>query len=100
MIYLIEFKSQVNVYLKNRSHSLKVLIETNSPQLGDYIEEHWESMKQDEATKNCTMRALVNTPSHFGHGGEVGVVRRLVILLVDISTLVAFYLFFYWNWET
>jgi hypothetical protein len=29
--------------------------------------------KQDEATINRTMKALVNTPNDFGCGGEVGV---------------------------
>jgi hypothetical protein len=56
--------------------------------------------KQDGATNNRAMRALVNTPSHFGHGGEVGVAGRLVRLLVDISTLAANSFVFYWNWET
>jgi hypothetical protein len=46
------------------------------------------------------MRALVNTPSYFGRRGEVGVARRLVRLLVDISALAANSFGFYWNWET
>jgi hypothetical protein len=34
--------------------------------------------KQGEATKYCAMLALVATPSHSGHSGEVGTSRRLV----------------------
>jgi hypothetical protein len=51
--------------------------------------------KQDEATKNCAMKALVNTPNHFSCGGEVGIARRLVRLLVDIFALAAFSFVFY-----
>jgi hypothetical protein len=32
--------------------------------------------KQNEVAKNRAMRALVTVPSHFGYGGEVGVVGR------------------------
>jgi hypothetical protein len=81
-----EFKTQVNAYLKNKLHSFKVLIEANAPRPIDCSEEHWESMKhliaskekQDETMKNYAMRTLVHTPSHFGRGGELGVVGRLV----------------------
>jgi hypothetical protein len=34
--------------------------------------------KQSEVARNHAMRALVSTPSHFGHGGEVGTIGRLV----------------------
>jgi hypothetical protein len=34
--------------------------------------------KQGEATKYHAMQALVVTPSHSGHGGEMGITRRLV----------------------
>jgi hypothetical protein len=36
------------------------------------------NVKQEKAMRNHTMRALVHTPNHYGHGGEVGVVGRLV----------------------
>jgi len=79
-----EFNTQV--YLKNKWHSLKVLIKTNATRLGDCSEEHWENMKhlvaseakQCEETKYCAMQTFVVTPSHSGHGGEVGIVGRLV----------------------
>jgi hypothetical protein len=35
----------VNVYLKNRQHGLKNLIESSAATPDDYVEEHWESMK-------------------------------------------------------
>jgi hypothetical protein len=76
-----EFKAQVNVYLKNKQHSLKLFIEVGEPRLRDCSEDHWENMKhlialevkQGEATKYRAMQALVATPNHFGHGGKVGV---------------------------
>jgi hypothetical protein len=34
--------------------------------------------KQCEETKYCAMQTFVVTPSHSGHGGEVGIVGRLV----------------------
>jgi hypothetical protein len=50
------------------------------------VEDHRENMKrliaseakQGEVVKNCAMRALVSTPRHFDHGGEIGVARQLV----------------------
>jgi hypothetical protein len=97
------FKLQVNVYLKNKRHSLKVLVEANAPRPADCSEEHWENMKhfiaseakQDEATKNRAIRALMHTLSHSSCGGELGVVGRLVRQLAKISTLVAFSIVFY-----
>ncbi len=81
-----EFNAQVNVYLKNKWHSLKVLIKTDATRLRDCSEEHWENMKhlvaleakQCEATKYRAMQAFVVTPSHSGRGGKVGIVGRLV----------------------
>jgi hypothetical protein len=81
-----EFKAQVIIYLKNRRHSLKLLIEACESKHGDCSEKHWESMKclvaseakQGEVTKYHVMWALVAIPSHFGRGGEVGVARKLV----------------------
>jgi hypothetical protein len=40
-----EFKAQVNVYLKNRQHGLKFLIEWSAARPDDCVEEDWESMK-------------------------------------------------------
>jgi hypothetical protein len=40
-----EFKPQVNVYLKNRQHGLKFLIELSAVRPDDCVEEHWETMK-------------------------------------------------------
>jgi hypothetical protein len=40
-----EFKLQMNVYLKNKQHSVKLLIEAGESRHEDYSEEHWESMK-------------------------------------------------------
>jgi hypothetical protein len=37
--------------------------------------------KQEEVMRNRTMRALVHTPNHFGHGGKMGVAGRLVRVL-------------------
>jgi hypothetical protein len=37
--------------------------------------------KQKKVVRNCTMRALVHTPNHYGRGGEVGVTSRLVKVL-------------------
>jgi hypothetical protein len=34
--------------------------------------------KHEEIVKNHAMWALVNTPSHFGRGGKLGVVGRLM----------------------
>ncbi len=102
-----EFKAQVNVFLKNRRHGLKLLIEAGAARPNDCAEEHWENMKRlitseakrGEAARNRAMRARVNTlrrsgrcgevgsnhamktrgntPSHSGHGGEVGAGGRL-----------------------
>jgi hypothetical protein len=41
----LEFKVQVNVYLKNRHHGLKFLIKLSAVRPNDCVEEHWESMK-------------------------------------------------------
>ncbi len=81
-----EFKVQVNVYVKNRRHALKLLIEVGGMRLDHCAEDHGENMKrfiasdakQREAMKNHAMRTLVSTPHHFGHGGDIGVVGRLV----------------------
>jgi hypothetical protein len=35
-----EFKVQVNVYLKNKQHSLKLLLELGGARPSDYLEEH------------------------------------------------------------
>jgi hypothetical protein len=35
-----EFKAQMNVYLNNRRHSLKLLIQTGEPRPKNYSEEH------------------------------------------------------------
>jgi hypothetical protein len=83
------FKAQVNVYLKNRQHSLKLFIEAGESRPKNCNEEHWESMKclvaseakQGEVAKYCAMHALVATPSHYGCRGEVGIVGRLVSLI-------------------
>jgi len=40
-----EFKAQVNVYLKNKRHGFKFLIEANAPRPNECVEEHWEGMK-------------------------------------------------------
>ncbi len=40
-----EFKAQVNVYLKNRRHALKLLIEANATRPRDCTNDHWENMK-------------------------------------------------------
>jgi hypothetical protein len=40
-----EFKAQVNVYLKNRRHVLKLLIEANVARPKDCTDDQWESMK-------------------------------------------------------
>lgn len=76
----------MNVYLKNRQRALKLFIKANVPRLRDCTKDHCESMKcfiasnvkQEEVVRNRTMRALVHTPDHYGHGGEVGVVGKLV----------------------
>jgi hypothetical protein len=98
-----DFKTQVNAYLTNKWHFLKVLIEANAPQPVDCNEEHWENMKhfiafeakQDKATKNHAKWALVHTPSHSSSGGELGVLGRLVRQLAKISTFLAFSIVFY-----
>jgi hypothetical protein len=41
-----EFKAQVNVYLKNRRHALKLLIKVNLARPKDYTYDHWENMKR------------------------------------------------------
>jgi len=72
--------------MKNRRHGLKLLIEAGATRLTACPKEHWEGIKhfiaseekQEEAAKNCAMKALVNTPNHFGCGGKVGAVGRLV----------------------
>ncbi len=54
----------------------------------DYLEKHWENMKclvvleakQGEIAWNHAVRTLVNTPRHFGHGGEVGATQLLLLL--------------------
>jgi hypothetical protein len=38
-----EFKAQVNVYLKNRQHGLKFLIESSAARPDDCVEEHWRA---------------------------------------------------------
>jgi hypothetical protein len=50
--------------------------------LDDCEEDHWENMKrliaseakQNEATNNCAMQALVSTPSYSNCGGKIRVV--------------------------
>ncbi len=81
-----EFKAQVNLYVKNRRHALKILIESSGNRPNDCAIKHWENMihlitfeaKQNKAASNCAMRAFVNAPSHSSHGGKVGAVGRLV----------------------
>lgn len=46
-----EFKAQVNVFLKNRSHALKLLIEACVVRPDDYVEEHWKCLKLLIASK-------------------------------------------------
>ncbi len=90
-----EFKTQINIYVKNRCHARKLLIEANVARLGDCRDDHWESMKrliasktkQEEATRYCAMRTKVNTLSHYGHGGDVGTIGKLVKLLTFRKTL-------------
>ncbi len=85
-LFYREFKAQMNVYLKNRWHSLKIFIEACEPRHKDCSEEHWESMKclvtskakQGEAAKYHAMWALLATLSHSNQGGEVGAARKLV----------------------
>ncbi|KAH8949932.1 hypothetical protein BDL97_10G057800 [Sphagnum fallax] len=75
-----EFKAQVNVFLKNRRHGLKLLIEAGGARPNDCAEEHWENMKRlitseakrGEAARNRAMRARVNTLRRSGRCGEVG----------------------------
>jgi hypothetical protein len=65
---------------------LKFFIEVGASRLNDCPIKHCEGMKwfitseakQGETTRNHTMLALVTTPSHIGHGGEVGVVGKFV----------------------
>jgi len=72
--------------MKNRRHGLKLLIEASATRLIGCPKEHWEGMKrliaseekQEEVARNCAMKALVNTPNHFGCGGKVGAVGQLV----------------------
>jgi len=79
----------VNVYLKNRHHALKLLIEANAARPGDCTNDHWETMKrlialkakQGEVAKYHAMQTKVNIPSHYGHGGKVGTTSKLVKLL-------------------
>ncbi len=81
-----EVKAQVNVYLKNRRHALKNLIEASALRPDDCPEDHWDNLKhlvtseakQEETIKSYAMRAHMNTLSHFGHGGELGIARKLV----------------------
>jgi hypothetical protein len=81
----------VNVYLKNRRHAFKLLIEVGEARLDDCAKEHWENMKhlvaleakQGEASQNCAIHKLVTTPSHYGHSGEVGVTQRLVKMSIN-----------------
>jgi hypothetical protein len=40
-----EFKAQVNVFLKNRRHGLKLLVKVGVTRPNDCVEEQWESMK-------------------------------------------------------
>jgi hypothetical protein len=62
---------QVNVYLKNRHHVRKLLIEANVASLRDCTYDHWENMKhlieakQGEVARYRAMQAKVNIPSHF-----------------------------------
>ncbi len=48
-------------------------------------------VKQEEATKNCAMKACVVIPSHFGCGGELGATWRLTkwhtIIIIPCSSL-------------
>ncbi len=97
-----EFKAQVNVYLKNRCHALKLLIETNVARPGDCTKIHWENMKrlivlkakQREVIRFCAMRTKVNIPSHFGHGKNVGTTCKLIKLLTFGETLLLLFIKF------
>ncbi len=40
-----ESKAHMNVYLKNKRHGLKLLIEASAPRPNECVEEHWEGMK-------------------------------------------------------
>jgi hypothetical protein len=75
----LEFKAQVNVDLKNKRHALKLLIESGSwnawwlctRTLGDHKMPYCLGGKTRQGSWNRAMQALVTTPSHSGHGGEV-----------------------------
>lgn len=41
-----EFKAQVNVFLKNRRHGFKLLIEASETRPTNCLEEHWEGVKR------------------------------------------------------
>lgn len=81
-----EFKAQMNVYLKNRQHALILLIDAGGMRSNDCVEDHWEKLKrlialeakQGESTNDWAMRAIVNTPSHYSCGEEVGATGILV----------------------
>jgi hypothetical protein len=76
------------VYLKNKRHGLKLLIEASAPRPNECAEEHWEGMKhliaskvkQEKTIKYCAMKAHVSTPIHYKCGGKVDVVGKLVSL--------------------
>jgi hypothetical protein len=84
----------VNVYLKNRRHVLKLLIEAGEARPNDCAKEHWENMKrliaskakQGEVAQNCAICKLVTTPNHFGHGGEARVAQRLVKMSINFTS--------------
>ncbi len=40
-----ESKAHMNVYLKNKRHGLKLLIDASAPRPNECVEEHWEGMK-------------------------------------------------------
>ncbi len=40
-----EFKAQMNVYLKNRQHGLKLMRKVGGERPDDHAQEHWENLK-------------------------------------------------------
>jgi hypothetical protein len=74
------------MFLKNRRHGLKLLIEASVARPNNCAKKHWENMKhfiasdakQGEVAKNHAMRAHVKTPSHSCHGGKVGTISKFV----------------------
>jgi hypothetical protein len=80
-----EFKAIVNVFLKNRKHGLKLLIEVSEARPNVCLREHWENMvnalllqMQNKVRQLRIMPLRVQIRGHSCHGGEVGIVGKLV----------------------